>query len=178
LPVVLIDDQGGAARADPDQVIAQGEDFAHLRLAFDNLEVGRAHGLDRDGLHLGIELLVNPDAADFQAIALVDHARSSLGHAGPVAQVVRLHGQIDAELAGLDACQLAAHKELARFVKGFFLFQGFLLRLPCLARCRPGEGLGGKPVAAPGHAVLAVRAMKLLGQILHFQSLAGEPRQK
>src|SRR5712691_6406263 len=30
LTVVLIDDQGGAAGADPDQVIAQGEDFAHL----------------------------------------------------------------------------------------------------------------------------------------------------
>src|SRR5262249_7415352 len=64
-------------------------------------EVGVAHRLDGDGRHFGVELLVDPGAADLQTGAARHLAqrrqRLSLG----VAQLVREDRQVHAERSGL-----------------------------------------------------------------------------
>src|SRR5437016_120592 len=74
-----VDDQGGAAGSDPDEVVAHGEDVADAGMAFKDAEVRFARGLDRYGLHLGLVGFVNPDAADFKGVPGAEPALGALG---------------------------------------------------------------------------------------------------
>ncbi len=71
-------------------------------------EVGVALGLNGQRRHLGIERLVDPDAAELQAIASRHLTESRVGQPALIPQVIHLHRQLDAELFGLHACQIAA----------------------------------------------------------------------
>ena len=53
------------------------EVLAERGVPFQYAEVGLAHGLDLHNLHLGFVGLVDPDAADLQAIAVADPALRS-----------------------------------------------------------------------------------------------------
>src|SRR5262249_51782317 len=91
LAVLAVNYQGGAARRHPHKVVAEQEHFLYLAVAFEHPEIGVALCLDSNGFHLGLEALIDPDAADFEAIASVDISRRGPLEAGLVAQVVHLH---------------------------------------------------------------------------------------
>src|SRR5262249_19096034 len=99
--VVGVDHQGGAVGRHPHQVVAELEHFLDLRVPLEYAEVGVAHGADGDGLHLGVEADVDPDAADFHDVAAGDVPLSGGLQARLVAERVVLHGELDAGLAGL-----------------------------------------------------------------------------
>src|SRR5262249_4331710 len=95
-----VDHQRATARRHPDDAIAEAEALAHLRLPFEDAEVGGAHGLDRNGLHLAVEGVVDPDAADLQAIATCRLTHGAAADLVLVAQLAEASRQIDARLAG------------------------------------------------------------------------------
>lgn len=74
--IVRINHQSCAIGGDPDHILAQGEDFLHLRLLLQNLEVGVAHRLDLQRRCILLVLIINPDAVEFDAVATVCHARA------------------------------------------------------------------------------------------------------
>src|SRR5947209_5679066 len=66
LAVARVDDEGSPVGREPNEVVAQAKQLLDLRMAFEDAEVGVAHRLDRHDRRLGVEALVDPDAADLQ----------------------------------------------------------------------------------------------------------------
>src|SRR5205814_458340 len=76
---------------------------------------------------------VSPEAAQLDTVAVGDVAAGGLLQAGLITEVVHLDGEIDAELAGLDAV-LVLHVEVAcGLVVGVLLVSCFGEELFCLA---------------------------------------------
>jgi hypothetical protein len=100
-PPSRVNDQGGAAGSNPDDMVAELEDLFQRRLLFQNAEVRLAQRLDRDGLLLRVERLNDPDAANQPAAPPGCLPRRRRVELVLVAQVVELHGEIDGQLAGV-----------------------------------------------------------------------------
>jgi tetratricopeptide (TPR) repeat protein len=92
LALAGVDDQGRAAGRHPHQVVAEPVHVLHLRLQFEDAEVGVALRLDHQRRRLGVELLVDPDAADLDAVAAVGVTLGRLLQPALIPQVGAIDG--------------------------------------------------------------------------------------
>src|SRR5262245_8133199 len=92
LPIRGVDHPRGSARGYPHEVVAKLEHFFHLRMAFDDEEVRIAHRFDSDYWPLVVEAFVDPDTAEFEAIAPGDAPQRRLLHPALGLQIGHLAG--------------------------------------------------------------------------------------